>query len=267
MSLLPATVGRAIPALIDAGTAARIGPRTSDIPIRTGGIDMLARVVGVVDYFPTFYPGDEFMIVPIDLLLDEAGFLKFATLNPNETWISMNSSAIHAATALLRRSANVQSVDDRVSLTGAALHDPVLMQLQSNLAIGFVAALALALVGFAVHSVSTIRRRSADLAVLHANGVPRRVTGRSILWEQAAVGAFSLLLGCGLGLSLAFMLLPSLEFGSRAQDLAPPTIVTFDGTALMAGGLLVVIAITALTLVIVRVAARSSPLDEIRKLG
>jgi ABC-type antimicrobial peptide transport system permease subunit len=169
--------------------------------------------------------------------------------------------------AALRRLPQVAQVWDRAALEAAQRSDPEQLSLESNLLIGFLAALALAVVGFVVHFLVVTRGRLSDYAILQANGMPRALIRRSLGAEQFALLAFSILAGTAIGLLLAWVLLPAIQVGTDLSQLVPPTVVTVDPA--VAGGAVLIVAAAALVggAVGSRLAGRFRLMDELRLLG
>ena len=267
LELLPPTPTKAVPALVSAGTAQRFGLHLGgQVPARVGENTITLKIAGLVDAFPTYYPDDDFFVTPLDATLHEFAYPNYSQLEPNESWVRVSGDAAPVVT-VIRKDPNVRFVESRQEKLAAATNAPVYLQLRATLAVGFEAALALALLGFVVHFVSLIRRRSSDFAILHANGVPRSLVAASIAWEQAVVVGFSLVAGAGLGLVLSFSLLPVLQLGATVDDLIPPTIVTFDFVSLGLGAVSLGLSTLIAARLVRRLARPVSPLDELRRLG
>jgi predicted lysophospholipase L1 biosynthesis ABC-type transport system permease subunit len=257
-----------IPVLMSQATMSRLGIKNGfDIYFYIGNRGVKAIVVGAVDYVPTLYPGtDDFMVMSLDQALAVgSGSGSFSTA-PNELWLNVNSD--HAAvTAALLRDSNVAFVQDRSAEQASALGDPLFIELQANLAIGFVTALALAALAFSVHFLIATRRRLSEHAILEANGLEPRVVRLGIAIEQAIIVVFALAVGCALAVTLIVWLLPSLQLGSAPSDLVPPTIVHADWLTLGIGALIMLGAAGALAWGIRRAGTSVDTFEELRRLG
>jgi hypothetical protein len=267
----PAPSQRPIPALVARTTLDKLGVKlgeTFPMHVDTASVDVAA--VGVVDYFPTLYPGvEDFLVLPRDTLLDRLGYERYSLAWPNEAWIRVDGNASTAAQveASLRKSTDLLDIVDRRQVQAQALADPLRLALQATLLVGFVAALGMAIVGFALHFLLATRSRLAEYAILQANGLPPRVVRRSLLVEQLVLLVFSLVVGAAIALVLSWAILPALQIGTAISEAIPPTLVTVD--PLTAGGVLALVAIIGVLagLLITRLGGRFSLLEELRGLG
>src|SRR5205085_1707963 len=133
--------------------------------------------------------------------------------------------------------------------------------------IGFLAAMALAVIGFVIHFVVVTRGRLSDYAILQANGMSRALIRGSLGAEQQALLLFSVLFGTAIGLLLAWVLLPAIQVGTDLTLLVPATIVTIN--PLVSGGAVALVALTAVFggAASSRLAGRFRLMDELRLLG
>jgi ABC-type antimicrobial peptide transport system permease subunit len=257
-----------IPVLMSQGTMSRLGIKTGfDIYIYIGSFGFKATVVGALDYVPTLYPGtDDFMVMALDQALAVASDNQSFSVAPNELWLNVNGDH-RAVVATLLRDSNVAFVQDRGAEQASALSDPLFVELQANLAIGFVTALALAALAFAVHFLTATRRRLSEHAILEANGLDPSVVRAGLAIEQGIIVVFALVVGGALAVTLVLWLLPSLQLGTGASDLIPPTILHADWLALGIGALVTIGVAGALAWAIRRAGTAVDTVDELRCLG
>ena len=264
----PAPSTQPLPALVSADTLSQLGVGLHQpFPMHVDEVVVDVTAVGVVDYFPTFYPGrDQFLVVPRDTLLDRLGHEHNALAWPNEAWLKVDGSPA-ATEAALHRAPGLVDVSDRRALTAANLGDPLRLALQSTLAVGFAAALAMAVVGFGLHFLVAARSRVSQYAILQANGLPRSLVSRSLLAEQAVMLVHGIVVGALLALLMAWAILPSLQVSADVTDLIPPTKLVVDPRSVLA--VLAAVALAALVAgqLASRAGARLRLLDELRRLG
>jgi len=260
--------GGPIPVLMSQATMSRLGIKTgSDMYLYIGSRGSRATVVGALDYVPTLYPGTEdFLVMALDQAMAVASGNGSFSVTPNELWLNVGGDH-RAATAAFLRDPSVAFVQDRAADQSNALSDPLFLELQANLAIGFVTALALAALGFTVHFLMAARRRLSEHAILEANGLDPAVVRTGISIEQLIVVVFALAVGCGLAVTLVVWLLPSLQLGSNASDLTPPTILRADWLALGIGALVTLLVAGALAWAIRRSGTAVDTVEELRRLG
>jgi hypothetical protein len=262
------SVREPVPALMPGGVMASLGLKLGDVlSIGVESVQVSTRVVGNTDYFPTVYPNHgQFFVLQEDLLLMQLGEAHHQRPFAGELWVAVSGSPLRAA-ADLRRVPQVVEVVERSRLEAAAVHAPLQLGLESNLVLGFVAAVLLALLGFGLHFLLVARARLTDYAILEANGMSARQVRTSLAVEQLVLLAFSLAAGAALGALLALGLLPVLDINSFQSDTVPPTVVAAD-PRLVLGALLVVAGGGALAgPVIAGAAGRPRLMAELRSMG
>ena len=251
-----------IPVLMSPVTMSRLGIKKGFDVYFYGSRTFLAHVVGEAQYVPTLYPGaDDFMVMALDQALAVT-----ALDEPNELWLNVSGDHRDLVAALLH-DPNVNFVQDRAAEEASALSDPHFLELQANLAIGFVTALALAGLAFTVHFLIAARRRLSEHAILEANGLEPAVVRTGIAIEQGIVVLFALAVGCALAVTLIVWLLPSLQLGSGPSDLIPPTVVHADWLALGISALVTLAIAGALAWAIRRAGTSVDTIAELRRLG
>ncbi|HEX6348595.1 MAG TPA: ABC transporter permease [Candidatus Dormibacteraeota bacterium] len=264
----PAPSQQALPALVSSQTLQALGVGLGQaFPMHVDTVVVFVLAVGVVDYFPTLYPGrDNFLILPRDSLLERLGHEHYSLAWPNEAWLKFKSDPAPAVKQL-RGTGDLVDLEARGSLLADALGDPLRKALQSTLTIGFAAALAMAVVGFGLHFLVAARERHADYAILRANGMPAQLVQRSLGAEQAVLLLYSIIVGAALALLLAWAILPSVQVSPDLEDLVPPTQVHIDPLA--AGLVLAAVLVVAFAAgqLASRLGGRFHLLDELRLLG
>jgi len=263
----PATL-LALPLLAPASMLDELGVNLGELfPLTLDSFKVPVAVVGLTDHFPTLYPEqNKFLVVPRDGFLAQLGYTGYPRPWPNELWLKSGRAA-SVAGALRADGADVRQVMTRSEAETAARSDPEQLGLESNLLIGFLAAMTLAVVGFIVHFLVVTRGRLSDYAILQANGMSRDLIRRSLGAERATLLAFAVVAGTGIGLVLAWVLLPSIQLGTDLAQVVPPTLVTVD--PVVTGGAIAVVVSAALVggAAGARLAGRFHLMDELRLLG
>ena len=264
-----ANVAGAIPVLAPSqmlnGLGLEIG---KTIQVEVDRIGITALIVGVADHFPTLYPEQgDFVVLDRDPLVTALAAGKDQRPWPNEIWVRATSTGSAAAVASMKMAPGVVQVYDRRRLESASSNSPQQLELTSNLLLGFVAAIGLGLLAFALHFLVVARTRMSDYAVLEANGMAESLLRRSLVIEQLVLLGFCALCGALLGLVMAYVLLPALQLGTSPIDNVPQTLVTIDPIRLaMVLGVVVVGAIVTGP-VIAAVSERPRVMSELRALG
>jgi hypothetical protein len=258
----------AVPALASAATLEHTQvPTGVPFPLTIGAAQVPVVVVGRVDYVPTLYPGQEdFLVLELHGLLAHLGYGGEPHAWPNELWANVAPTSDAADRAALQRSPSIAQVLDRRDAQRAAASDPLTAQLEANLSIGFATALVLAIAAFGLHFLAAAAGRRGEYAILEANGLAPRTIRRSLVAEQLTVLAFGVLVGLGLGLLTAWIVLPALHLETGPAATIPPTVVTVQW-GLLAGALAVIAALAAgAGLAAGRAARRFSLVEELRTL-
>jgi hypothetical protein len=256
-ALQPATLadGAVTPGLLADGVA--LGLTTAhlgdDVPADLGYGHATARLEEDLVAFPTADPSEPILVgdLPTAAL---AGYLATGTvLAPNEWWLRA-PDAVGLATKL--RAAPYDSIEalSTPERTAALQTDPVALGILGALALGVAAAAAFAGIGFAVSTSVAARERLTEFAVLRALGLsPRQLAGWLSL-ENVILVAVSLVIGTGLGLLIAWVVLPFVTLTQAGSAPLPGLVITIPwGQVLLLesvalGALAVTVAILALVL-------------------
>jgi hypothetical protein len=267
LNLYPPFVREPLPMLISQVSMDRFGLQQGEtVPLFVDGNLIVGKLVRGVDFVPTLYPKDDFVVVPLDRALSAFAAAGDGPMIPNEMWLALTPAA-QAQPAAAPAATGVSFVVYRTYEQSAALNDPILIQLRANLAIGFASALGLAVLGFAVHFLIATRRRLSEHAILLANGLEPEDIHRGIALEQVAVAVFGLVAGVLLAIVATVVLLPSLQLGNSPQDVIPPTVIHLDGEQLAVGALALAVSMAILALVTRRAGSAVNVVDELRRLG
>ena len=268
LALHPAPSSAALPGLISSRTAARLGVGVGQsFPLHIETNDVSVHLVGLVDYFPTLYPGqDDFLLLPGESLTERLRNLD-SYAYPNEAWIRVSGPTTTAAGAVAKVTRGEAGITDRESLEAAALSNPLRLSLDAALVIGLVAALTMVVVGFGLHFLAIARGRVGESAIMQANGLPWRVVDRGLFTEQLVVLCYSVVVGVFLGAVMAWTILPVLQTSVLPEEIIPPTVVTLDARTLLAGAAALVVAAWIVGQAGIRAASRFRLHDELRALA
>jgi hypothetical protein len=266
--LRPPASERPLPAVLSSPALQTLGVGLNQpFPIHVDSYRVEVIAIGVVDYFPTLYSGQEqFIILPRDSLLGRLQHEGSASAWPNELWLKLSRDS-PSLTDQLRAVGPVLQLDDRQQIQSAALGDPLRVALDATLVVGFLAALTLTVVGFGLHFLMAGRLRLGEYAVLRANGLSAAVVGRSLAIEQAVLLGYGMAVGAVLGLVVAFAVLPAIQLGSDASDYIPPTVVTVDPIRLTLAAGVVLLGGLLIGWLSRLASSRFRLLDQLRQLG
>jgi hypothetical protein len=264
----PPSSEQPLPALVSGRALGDLGLKVGQtFNLRFDTPTVTIRSVAAVEQFPTLYQQQgPFLILPMESLLARLGKARVRQSWPNELWIRLRG-AHEPVAARLRTNPEMIELNDRFGMQAAALSDPIRLALQTTLVVGFAAALAMSVIGFGLHFLVVARSRLSEYAILQANGLPPGLVRRSLGAEQAVLLLYSLAVGTGLGALLAWVMLPTLQVGTSAQQVTPGTLVTVDPATALTATLLVTVAAGLGGLLIGRLGGRVQLMHELRSLA
>jgi hypothetical protein len=270
MTIRPVPVRMPLPALASAATLDSLGiPIGGTFPLTIGSTNVLVTVVATVSYFPTLYPEahQDFLILDRDALLTRLSFGGEAQAWPNEIWATTSAQKDQADQQLLQHVPEVTVIQDRRSLLATTQADPLGLELEANLLVGFAVVLVLAVAAFGLHFLVATAGRQSEYAILDANGLAPWTVQRSLDLEQAVLLVCSVVIGAGLGFVTSWLVIGTLHLETSLSQTVPPTVITVE-PRLVFGALLAVIglAIGAGQLAS-RLGRRQQLMEQLRMLG
>ena len=249
-----------LPVLVNQGFLDATGAAVGDtVDGQVVGDGVRLRIIGTTDLFPPLDPTRPFMVLDrrwFELARVGAGG---ATVDADEWWLTTSPGLTGPALAAALRAPPFLARDvlDRPALVAAGAADPISLGTSGALRLAALSALAFAVIGFTVHVAVSARERVAELALLRALGVSSR---QVLVWlwvEHASILAFSLVAGSGLGLLLAWLILPSATLTPAGGAPVPPaTIVVpvdFVGGLVLVAVVLLALALAAVARLVRRV--------------
>ncbi len=172
--------------------------------------DMDVPILGVLDYFPTLNPNEGFFLVmSIDPIFEAVG-----TELPHNLWIGLEPGADLAAVERDAAELGYPVVRwlDPASALREAQAAPLRRGVLGFLSVGFVASVALTLVGAVVQGAASFRAQATQLGALRAMGLGGRPVGTYLILVQGLVAGNGILAGTGIGLATTLLFLPLLDF-------------------------------------------------------
>jgi len=189
------------------------------------------EIVGALRAFPTLDPAQPFVIADLATLAatEEAADPR---LEADEWWLRTADGASTAVAEALRADPySAQTATVRDELHAALLTDPVALGLIGALVIGALSAVVFAAIGFVVSATVSARERLGEFALLQAIGLSHRQLSAWITIESAFLLVVGLLSGTGLGLLLAWVVLPFVTLTQEATVVVPPVQVVLPWSA------------------------------------
>ncbi|HET9344268.1 MAG TPA: ABC transporter permease, partial [Candidatus Limnocylindrales bacterium] len=242
---LPAIVGARFLEL----SGATVG---EDVAASLSGQRVTLAIIGVTDQFPSLDPTEPFAIVDATTLERSRQATTGQVVATKEWWLSVDPAAAQAVEdQLLSAPIAATEVVGRASLTRSLASDPVSLGIIGALALGALAALVFASIGFIVSATVTSSERVSEFAILRALGLSARELSAWVSLENAFLLVFGLIAGSLLGVVLSWLVLPfaTLTETGEAAVPAPEIVVPWAAMApLYAGaGVLFVVTVAIVT--------------------
>jgi len=215
---------------------------------------MIMKVVGEFDYFTGWYPDTgPLMVGNLDYIFEQLGG-QF----PYDVLISIDQGVDFRALSQELRQYDINVVDWQSAREQIATLQrlPERQGLFGVLSVGFLAAAVLTVLGFLLYTLFSFRRRFIELGTLRAIGLSSGQMTLFLAWELA----FLILVGMGVGTLLGSwmsnLFIPSLQVGTRPEELTPPFLVAIAWPAIIRiyilFGALFVAALSALVTLLLR---------------
>ncbi|SEB80845.1 hypothetical protein SAMN04489806_1829 [Paramicrobacterium humi] len=200
---------RPVPAVLDAGTARRLGVATGDAlvaRIEGSGRTVTLAVAGTTPVVPGAPDGG--LIVDLAQLNERFFTTSDALPRPNERWLA-SPRPDSTARALTAASAGSDSVRARTSADASAIALPASLALWG----GAIGAAALAVLAVVAASLSISRARRSEPLILRGLGLPRPALRGIRSLELLVVIAVALVLGVGCGVAVSLLTIDVLAAG------------------------------------------------------
>jgi len=211
--------------------------------------NLMLKIVGALDLFPTWYPGDGPLFVG-DL---EPFFTQAGRVYPYEVWFKTHPNAdqrrivatVRGLTALLDPGVDPAGVVEdglNVVVTDwesapleilAQQRRPERQGLFGLLSVGFIASALLTVLGFFLYALASFRRRFIELGVLRAVGLSLKQMTVLLAWELAALILVGMAAGTALGVCVSAWFIPYLQVGVEASSHYPPFVVAIAWPAIL----------------------------------
>lgn len=224
---VPAVVGQAF---LDAA-----GASVGDIVAVTSlSQDLKIRITAVLDRFPPLDPAGRWLLVDGPTLVAAAFADDGNTTRPQEWWLRTTPGGEAPVMAALTQPVySAARVIGRDATARSLTADPVALGLLGALTLGAFAAAAFAAIGFVVSAMAAARERLDEFALLRALGL----SGSQLVVWQSLEQAFTLLIGAsiglGLGVVLAWLVLPAATLTQSGAPPVPPAVVVVPWRSLV----------------------------------
>jgi FtsX-like permease family len=247
----PNELGPTIPVLASETLLAVTGSHVGQtVTVSSAGQSLDLGVVAAAPEFPTLDPSLPFAVVDGPTLALQGYLSAGSTSGPADWWLSTTpSQARQVVTAVSSAPFRSQTVVSRDAILAALERDPIGLGTLGALLLGSLAAAAFASLGFLVGASVSARERLTEFALLRALGLSGRQLAGWLAAEQAFLLGLGLLAGTGVGLLLAWAILPSTLLSATGAPVVPVPVIVIPWTVLAGtdvGAMLVLVVTMAL---------------------
>jgi len=227
-------------------TSAAVG---DELPVSVQGSPIRLRIVGTLTEFPTLDPGQPFVLVDGPTLAVGRYLATGSLQDPGEWWIATSDSAA-AAAAIAGGPDPGATVVERDALLAQFATDPSALGVIGLLGIGSAAAMLFAAIGFVVSAAVSTGERAGELALLRALGLSAGQASRWLSLEHTFLLTIGVVAGIGLGVLLAWLVLPFATLTSTGEPAvpSPAVLVPIDGLLPIVAVALAILVLTTLAL-------------------
>jgi putative ABC transport system permease protein len=241
------------------------GPVGDDEPLpalaTTGAAEVLETHTGTIDPTASLGLTDVRVVAaPTSFLLDEGSpsvvldlpsvqARESFPIRPNTLLVQGEPDALAEVVATAERFSQEVRASDRRATLGELRGSPFVGSTQALFTIGTVTAAVYCVLGLVLVLVLNARSRARLAGTLRMLGAPARQVGRLAVLEIAPLVLVMVLAGAAAGVLLVRVLLPGVDLVPLTGGVAPPEpVVGIATTALLAVGLLLLVALTVLGL-------------------
>ena len=225
-------------------SAASVG---DEVAASISGQRVMLSIIGVTDQFPSLDPRKAFAIVDSTTLERSRQAATGQVVATKEWWLKVDPEAAASVEETLRQAPiAAKEVVGRASLTRSLASDPVSLGIIGALALGALAALVFASIGFIVSATVTSSERVTEFAILRALGLSARELSAWVSLENAFLLVFGVVAGTVLGIVLSWLVLPfaTLTETGEAAVPTPEIVVPWAAMAPLYGAAIVLFVVT-----------------------
>jgi len=222
------------------------------VTVESSGRSVPLRLTGSATYLPSLDPTLPWLVVDGAALQRLVWATTGATDAPDEWWLAVDPGADEGVTAAVEREPiSAASVLVRDDVARSLSSDPLALGVVGALALGSLAALAFAAIGFVFNATVSTSERTGEFALLRALGLSTRQLTWWLTAEQGILLLVGLVAGTAIGLLLAWLVLPYATFTLTGEPAVPPPVVVVPWDQLLPL-YLVAVGLLAVTALIVR---------------
>jgi len=179
-------------------------------------------IMAFVDYWPGINPNTEegeFFVVA------NYNYVRLRTvLQPYEYWLKMEEDATVAQVyeAMANKHYNILDIRNARQDLTVQKNDALLQGTNGSLTMGFIVTMMIAMVGFLLYWIISIRSRELQFGILRAIGLTKANVWTMLIWEQVLLSLAAILAGILIGSLASQLYVPMLEMVYSAAEQVPP---------------------------------------------
>ena len=232
------------------------------------------RVVGFVDYWPTYQPKEysvgeegELVIENQYLMVANLSYVQWkADVTPYYVWMNFEEDTDGFYDFVEENNIKVKAYADMVVAKDDLRKDALFQGTNGVLSLSFIVILLLCGVGYLIYWILSIRSRELLFGVLRAMGMSKKEVFHILLNEQVFCGVLSILVGIGIGAAAAVLYVPIIQNAYAATDqILPMQLVCRKEDLLKLFGTIIAVLIICIT-VLLRIVSKSN-ITSALKLG
>ena len=193
-----------------------------DISVKWSGNDSLtATVIAIVDWWPGINPG-EFCVLNYNYVYNSTA------LEPYYVWLKLadGASSEELYRDISEKRLPIQSLTDSAQLLIREKNQPTLQGMNGGLTLGFIITMIMAIVGFLIYWILSIKGRTLQFGILRAMGMTMREIITMLGYEQILVSGVSIAMAFIIGGITSDIFVPVFQSMYALSDQIPPFIVS-----------------------------------------
>ena len=178
--------------------------------------DLSCYVLGIFDYWPTYYEDYKYADVTDFMVVMNLNYLlSVQDAATYDLWFKKadgaSSDAIYRQWEAAGLTENITEITDRQSALNEEKADSLVMALNGLFSLGFVATMIVSFMGFLLYWLLSIRKRRLQFGVLRAMGMTKFKLSLMLLWEHLMTSGVSVAVGILVGYLTSSLYLPVLK--------------------------------------------------------
>ena len=191
-----------------------------------------ATVLAVVDAWPTFYANqtspngakiENYLVVVNRSASDEV-----SSNLPYEAWLNTSQNTAYFRQLAIKNGGRITSVVNGAKEIYISSINGIRQAINGSLTMGFISVMVVALIGFTIYWIISIKNRTLQIGTMRALGMSLTQVNEMILSEQGLICILPIILGVVCGLAGGIMFAPLLQSAFDTIGSMPPYTVAFS---------------------------------------